>query len=200
MLPGDTLTLADGAEIKIRRVSAADRDALLAGFERLSPTSRFLRFFSGITSLSESMIGRLTDIDHDRHVAIGVFDPARPSDVASNDGLAIGVGRYFLSEDDPTTADASVAVIDEYQGRGIGTLLLHALVITARERGVETFTADVLAENIGMAAVFNRLGAQVISDDSDDHELRFRVDVPDAAEPLKATGGYRVMRELARLP
>ena len=201
MQAGGALTLKDGAEIAIRRVDGSDRDALVAGFERLSPTSRFQRFFTGVPYLSESMVARLTDVDQDRHVALGVFDPTRPSDVeGSSDGLGIGVGRYFVANDDPASADAALAVIDEYQGRGIGTLLLQALVITARQNGIETFTADVMTQNRGMTAVLSRLGARPVPELSDPHQLRFEIAVPETAEPLESTAGYRVMRELARRP
>ncbi|MFV2038825.1 MAG: N-acetyltransferase family protein [Acidimicrobiales bacterium] len=197
MHAGGILTLPDGAEIRIRQVDGSDRAALLAGFDRLSPESRFLRFFSGVPRMPDEVLDRLTDVDQHRHVALGVFDPSRASDVGSSDGLGIGVGRYFVSQDDPTVAEAAVAVIDEYQGRGIGTLLLQSLVVFARERGIRTFTADVLAENARMAAVFDTLGGTPVPEASNLQEVRFEVDVPAAAEPLKATTGYKVMRELA---
>jgi len=192
------MDLPDGTQIRIRPVDGSDREALVAGFERLSETSRFLRFFTGMHRLSTSTLDSLTDIDQDRHVAIGVFDANRPSDVGTADGLGIGVGRYFVDRDDPTKAEASVAVIDEYHGRGIGTVLLQSLVVVARERGIETFILDTLAENTGMATVLAKLGARPILESAEQGQLRFEVDVPSTAEPIKSTAGYRVMRELAK--
>ncbi len=76
-------------------------------------------------------------------------------------------------------------------------MLLQSLVVVARERGIGTFTADVLAGNAGMTAVLETLGGRLVPEQSDVHQLKFEVDVPSAAEPLKSTMSYRVMRELA---
>lgn len=196
-MDGGTLTLEDGTQVTIREVGRADREALVAGFERLSAESRLHRFFSAMPQLPSDVIDYLTDIDQDQHVAVGVFDPARPSDVGGADGLGVGVGRYLVSTDDPTRAEAAVAVIDEYQGRGIGTLILDTLVVVARERGVAAFTAHVMPDNDGMSAILRGMGARNASE-ANVRELTFEIDVPAAVEPLKTTTGYRVMRELAR--
>ena len=197
MQHGGNLTLADGTRVTIREVGRGDREALIAGFERLSPESRLHRFFTSMPKLPSDVIDYLTDIDQDQHVAVGVFDPNRPSDVGDAGGLGVAVGRYLVSTEDPTRAEAAVAVIDEYQGRGIGTLILETLVVIARERGVTAFTAHVMPDNDGMSAILRGLGARTV-DEPNVRELTFEIDVPDAVEPLKATTSYRVMRELAR--
>jgi GNAT superfamily N-acetyltransferase len=195
--PG-TFTLADGAQVTFREVGGADREALLAGFERFSPQSRLQRFFTAMPNLPSGYLEHLTDIDQHRHVALGVFDPSQPSDVDSVEGLGVAVGRYFVSPEDPTAAEAALAVIDDYQGRGIGTLLLQSLVVIAHQRGVERFVAYVLAENSGMAALLTDLGAVAAPNPHDARELVFEFDLTEAADALKSTAGYRVMRELAR--
>ncbi len=104
----NAVTLPDETTVGIRLADQADRDALLAGFERLSPTSRFRRFFTGIPYLSDQMVDRLTAIDQHHHVAVGVFDPTRPSDIDRPDGLGVGVGRYIVSDRDQSRASSQL--------------------------------------------------------------------------------------------
>lgn len=191
-----TVTLPDRTTVGIRLADQADRDALLAGFERLSPTSRFRRFFTGIPFLSDQMVDRLTNIDQHHHVAVGVFDPTRPSDIGRPDGLGIGVGRYIVPDHDQTQAEFAVAVIDEYQGRGIGTLLLQALVLIASERDIDTFTADVLAENHGMISILHRLGATRTDLGSNPTELSYELAIANAAATLADNPNHPALAEL----
>ncbi len=196
-----TVTLPDRTTLGMRLADQADRDALLAGFERLSPTSRFRRFFTGIPSLLDQMVDRLTNIDQHHHVAVGVFDPTRPSDIGRPDGLGVGVGRYIVSDRDRTRAEFAVAVIDEYQGRGIGSSLLQALVLIAAERGIDTFTADVLAENKGMISVLRRFGATRVQLGSDPTELSYELVITDAAAALADNPNHPALSELtSQLP
>jgi GNAT superfamily N-acetyltransferase len=190
----NTVTLRDGTTVRIRLADGTEREALVAGFERFSAESRFGRFFTGVPYLTERMMQGLTP-DRDHHVAVGVFDPERPSDVGSADGLGVAVGRYIVSSRDPSRAEFALAVIDEYQGRGIGTVLLESLVIIAHLRGIETFTAEVLAENDAMLGILHRFGARRVGDGSAT-ELSFELSVADSATMLESTDNYDAMRAL----
>ena len=127
--------------LTIRPASAQDRDQLLAGFERLSDRSRYLRFFAEKPRLTEWDVRHLTDVDFENHYALGAF--------VDEDGSSHGVGvaRWFRLVDRPTAAEASVVVIDAYQRRGIGSALLQALLESARASGIHTIVGDFLAEN-----------------------------------------------------
>jgi len=92
----------------------------------------------------------LTEVDHHTHEALVAVDPR------SSDGL--GVARFIRSPDDPAVAEIAVAVIDDWQGRGLGTALLDGLTARAREEGVERFSAVVLAENRPMLDLLDGLG------------------------------------------
>ncbi len=74
----------------------------------------------------------------------------------------VAIGRYFL---DPHTNRAEVAftVRDDWQNRGIGTFLVKYLVTVARRNGIAGFTAEVLADNKRMQAVFNKSGTKISS-------------------------------------
>ena len=135
--------LRDGTRVRMRPIGPADRARLAAGFQKLSRESRYRRFFTAMPELPEKMLDRLVATDGWKHVAIG-------AEVASDDpALAegLGVARFVRLEDVPDVAEVAVAVIDEKQGLGLGTLLLSALVQAARERdsGPSRLDRDVRA-------------------------------------------------------
>src|SRR3954467_11633827 len=130
-------TLRDGSTVVIRPVEPGDKDAITAGFDRLSPESRYRRFFSPLEHLSERDLAYLTEIDHHDHEAL----IAR-----SGTGEPVGVARYVRTGDRPK-AEVAVVVVDHWQGRGVATALLERLSDRAREEGVRIFTATILAEN-----------------------------------------------------
>jgi GNAT superfamily N-acetyltransferase len=141
-------TLRDGAQVAVRPIEAADRQALNAAFENLSAQSRYTRFLMPMTHLTSSMLRYLTDVDHHDHEALVAIDPATEA--------LVGVARYVKTGHG--RAEAAVTVADEWQGRGVGTLLLERLADRARAEGVCAFTALVLAHNDAMIALLRALG------------------------------------------
>ena len=128
--------LHDGSVIELREVRADDKDAIAAGFARLSPESRYRRFFSAVDRLSPADLRYLTEVDHRDHEAVIAFDEG---------GGTVGVARYVRGDD--ASAEVAVVVGDEWQGKGAGTALLERLTERAAENGVERFVALVLQEN-----------------------------------------------------
>jgi GNAT superfamily N-acetyltransferase len=112
----------------------------------MSPTSRYLRFFAPKSELSDAELRYLTECDGVDHVAIGATRV--DDDDRETDGL--GVARFIRSHDDREVAEAAIAVVDEVQRKGLGTMLFQRLVAAAAERGIARFRCDVLAENAGM--------------------------------------------------
>ena len=147
-------SLRDGARVVTRPIEPGDKDALVAGFEQLSDESRYRRFLSATPRLSESQLRYLTEVDHDRHEAIIAF--------AEETGEPVGVARYVRYPDDPTDAEPAVTVVDDWQGRGLGTLLLAEISNRARAAGVERFTALVLATNDPIIALLGQLGTDPV--------------------------------------
>lgn len=188
--------LDDGGRVLLRRLRPEDGSALVAGFERLSPRSRFLRFFSAMPRLMPTVLEKLVDVDAADHVAIVAFDPDRPSDVGTDDGLGVGVARFIRSTDDPVAAEAAVAVIDEYHGRGIGRCLFETLEAVARDCGIERFEAEVLAENRPMRRLFRDTGGTIERVPGTSGVVRAVVPLGDTDEP-KAAAGYDILRRLA---
>ena len=168
-------TLADGTRVLVRPIKPDDADELRRAFARLSPASRYRRFFGGMGALSEETLRYLTDVDGVNHVAfiVGTISP----DLKTETGL--GVGRFIRSTEDPAVAEAAVTVVDDAQRKGLGRLLLMTLADAARERGVERFRADVLASNAPMLRMLEEVGANVIGGaDSHDARSTLTFDVP----------------------
>jgi GNAT superfamily N-acetyltransferase len=135
--------LKDGTRVRLRLLRSSDREALLEGFQRLSPESRYRRFLSPTPKLSEEMLRRLTDTDDWNHLAIVAERASKRSSPAEG----LGIARFIRLEDAPDTAEAAVVVVDAVQRLGLGRLLLLALVEAARERGIKQFRTYVLPDN-----------------------------------------------------
>jgi GNAT superfamily N-acetyltransferase len=152
--------LRDGSPIHIRAITSADKDLLLAHFSGLSPDSRYTRFFGAKRTLSRDELVRLTELDFADEVGFAA------TIIEENRERFIGIGRYFRMPD-RTRAEVAFAVLDEYQGRGIATLLLEHLRRVANAGGVSEFIADVMASNRHMLDVFRESGFQHQSSSQD---------------------------------
>jgi GNAT superfamily N-acetyltransferase len=142
------LRLRDGSRVRIRQIRPDDRAELADAFARLSVESRFRRFLSPIDELSERDLDFFTQVDHRDHEALVAVDAAT--------GAGIAVARYVRIGDD--CAEPAVVVADDWQGRGVGTLLLDALAERAYEQGIRRFEATVLATNAEALALLHGLG------------------------------------------
>ncbi len=146
--------LRDGGSIHVRALRPDDRERLLEHFKGLSQQSRYYRFFGLKRSMSDAELVRLTQLDFVAHV--GLVATLRD---ATGEHF-IGVARYIRG-DDPTHAEVSFAVLDEHQGRGIGSILLDHLSRIARASGISELEADVLGDNNRMLEVFAKSGFKV---------------------------------------
>jgi GNAT superfamily N-acetyltransferase len=164
---GDVVTLPDGGRILVRPLQPFDRDELARRYAELSPEARRLRFFNAPERLSGRLLDYLMDVDHDDRQALVAFA------IDDDEAPGVGIARYVRNRDDPTCAEAAVTVLDAYQQRGIGTLLLRRLAGSALDHGVETFTATVMWENAQLLDALRSLGAQITPDEPGVASVRF---------------------------
>ncbi len=145
--------LRDGGPIHIRAITPGDKDLLFAHFSGLSPDSRYTRFFGAKRTLTLDELAGFTELDFDNQVGLTatMMDGGKER--------FIGIGRYFRTQD-RTAAEVAFAVLDEYQGRGIASLLLEHLRRIAYQGGIEEFVADVMVSNHHMLDVFRDSGFQ----------------------------------------
>ncbi|MEZ5074386.1 MAG: GNAT family N-acetyltransferase [Solirubrobacterales bacterium] len=144
--------LRNGAWIELREVRPDDKAALADGFARLSPESRYRRFFSSLDRLSATDLAYLTEVDHRDHEAVIAVDL---------DGAPVGVARYVRGLE-PDTAEVAVVVVDDWQGLGAGTAILERLAERATENGIERFVALVLEENAEAIELFRSIAADSV--------------------------------------
>ena len=146
----------DGRTIGLRPIHPEDKDELLEGFAGLSEESRYRRFLSPTDRLTPRQVAYLTEVDQVHHFA---WVAGRLEDAEMH---GVGLARY-VSVDDET--ELAVAVTDEAQGHGLGTLLVDALVAVAAARGMPEIFGLVLSDNEPMLSIFRTLEATFTRDD-----------------------------------
>lgn len=147
--------LTDGRVARLRPIKPSDATRLVEFYDRVSPESKYLRFFAPYPRLSQRDVQRFTEVDYVDRVAF----------ILTLGELMIGVGRYDRIENDQ--AEVAFLIEDAHQGRGIAQLLLEHLAEAARERGITKFVAEILPENRRMAQVFVDAGYRVSKDVED---------------------------------
>ncbi len=151
---GKRVLLRDGSAVLIRQVQSADAPLLADGFARLGTKSRQMRFLTPKKELSPAELCYLTDIDHHDHEALGAL--------SHPEGQGMGIARYFRSAEDPQAADIAVTIVDDWQGRGLGTELLAQLSDHARKEGIRRFIAVVSADNEAVLGLLGTTNADLV--------------------------------------
>ncbi|UGT66444.1 GNAT family N-acetyltransferase [Nocardia gipuzkoensis] len=174
---------SDGGVVRLRPITPADAEPLQEFHGALSDRTRYLRYFGPYPRISPKDLYRTTHMDY--HDRVGL--------VLELGEAIVAVGRYELLErDGPRAAEVAFVVADGHQGRGLGSILLEHLAGAAAENKIETFVAEVLAENTVMVTVFRDAGYQVErSRDGSVLHLEFAID------PTEALLSVRDSRERA---
>jgi RimJ/RimL family protein N-acetyltransferase len=148
--------LALPLEYRIRPLGPEDRDAIALAFARLSPESRRRRFLGPKPALSARELRWMTDLDHVTHEALAAVDER---------GDIIGVARYNAWTDRAGAADIAVVVLDEWQGRRIGTRLSLQAIARARANGFSLITGTTFWDNRPARKMLKRLGFRTVGSD-----------------------------------
>lgn len=153
----------------VRALCKEDAALERAFIARMSPASRRFRFLGQIAAPSDELIRSLTEIDYVHDVAFVALLHA------DNEKKEIGVARYGTSVDG-TNCECAVTVADEWQGRGLGTLLLEHLINVARQRGIREMYSIDTADNYAMRDLADAFGFSRSVDPDDStlviHRLR----------------------------
>jgi protein lysine acetyltransferase len=143
--------LPDGAPVLIRPIRPHDKGMLADGLRRLSPESAQRRFLTPKRSFSRAELRYLTEVDGRDHVALVVESPSE------SERRLIAVARFVRLQDDPESADVAFTVADDWQGRGLGSLLGEHVAHAARNRGIRRFTATILSDNLPAHRLMTKL-------------------------------------------
>jgi RimJ/RimL family protein N-acetyltransferase len=147
--------LRNGQPVLIRPIRPDDRRRIVEAFRKLEPETIYTRFFSFKRELSEQDLARIDGADF---VHAAVLVATIPD--GAGDEIIIGGGAYTVvpRPDEPPTAEVSFTIEEDYQGQGLAGLFVRLLIDIGRQRGIERFEAEVLAENAAMLAVFAKCG------------------------------------------
>jgi acetate---CoA ligase (ADP-forming) len=145
------VVLRDGSTVRIRPARPSDATRVEDYLIGLSPETRRLRFWSQAIDVGR-LARKIVEVDHADDLTLIVL-------VGGDDGRMVGGGQYLRTDGD--RAEVGFSVTDEFQGRGIGSILIGQLAQEAARNGIATFVAEVLPENHRMINVFRQSGFRV---------------------------------------
>jgi len=160
----------DDVEVRFRAIKPSDEEEMRRLFYRFSDKAVYYRYFTPIKTMPHGKMQAYVNVDFSRELSVVglVGEP--------DQGHIIAEARFVKDARRPY-ADVAFVVDEEYQGMGIATYLYKMLVRLARKRGVQGFTADVLASNKGVLKVFEKGGLPVKANlDSGIYELAIPFD------------------------
>jgi RimJ/RimL family protein N-acetyltransferase len=143
--------LADGGELMLRPVLPGDNERSSSTAVEVSSETLYRRFMS-TRAPSPAVMHYLFEVDYVDHFVWVLVD--------GTDGPVVADVRFVRDVNDASVAEIAFIVADDYQGRGIGGLLMDALTISAQVGGVRRFTARLLADNLRMRSILDRFGAE----------------------------------------
>jgi GNAT superfamily N-acetyltransferase len=141
---------ASATAFEIRPIQPDDKAALAAALDESSADAVYRRFLNPHGRLTASELRYLTEVDHHDHEALLAILPGTSQ--------SVGVARYVRDHARPGSAEIAVAVLERWQGHGVGKALLHGLASRARDEGITEFTALMLSDNRPMRRLFAVLG------------------------------------------
>lgn len=163
--------------LTVRPLEPGEAGLVLDVFDGMSSRSRQSRFLAPKPRLTGADLRQLTAVDHFRHVALVAL--------SERDGRAVGIARFVRDDDEPCAAEVAVAVVDEWQGQGVGSLLAGALAARARELGVTRFNAIMLPENEAAARLMHHTSGEVEQVELDSFGAEFVITLAPAIPPRR---------------
>ena len=170
--------LNDGTAVCLRTITPDDAPLLRAGIAALSAESRYLRFFSPASVLPERVIEKLVDVDGHDHIGWGALCTECEGEPA------IGAVHAVRERHDGPVGEYSVAVLDAFQGQGLGRMLTAALLIDCAAEGLGTLDLHVLSENGAARHLVKSLGATWQGESAGVAD--YRLDVAEALAMLRS--------------
>jgi acetyl coenzyme A synthetase (ADP forming)-like protein len=187
------VVLRDGSTVRVRPARSADATRVEDYLIGLSPETRRLRFWSQAIDVRQ-LARKIVDVDYDDHLTLLVLQ-------GGDEGRMVGGAQYIRIEGG--RAEVSLSAADEFQGKGMGSILLGQMAQEAARHGITTFVAEVLPENHKMINVFRASGFTVsIRATPGSIEVEFPILLTDAAvahfEDRETEAAVNAMRTFLR--
>jgi RimJ/RimL family protein N-acetyltransferase len=149
----DYVTLSNGARVRIRPLGRCEDAVVRELYAHLSPRTRYLRFFSPMPFLPESIVRLLTCVDYRRKLSlVAEHETSTGRDI-------VGLGSFDAIDD--TSVEVALVVRDDWQRQRVGTALASRVLRAAEELGYHRFVAHVLGENVAIRRLLRRFGEVV---------------------------------------
>jgi acetyltransferase len=150
----------------IRPIRPEDEAQHLAFLGRIEPADIRMRLFYTRRTIERSELARLTQIDYEREMAFIVSVPVTGVGEAVQGEETLGVVRALVAPDN-ISAEYGILIRSDTKGAGLGWRLMQKLIAYLRARGTHRLTATVLAENVAMLALVEKLGFRQLADQPD---------------------------------
>jgi acyl-CoA hydrolase/GNAT superfamily N-acetyltransferase len=167
------ITTHDDRPLTLRPVRPTDEGPMREAFYDLSEETKLSRYHAYTPTLPPGLARQRASADYEAEMGlVAVHETGERTEL-------VATGRYFV---DPASRAAEVAflVADAWQGLGLGTTIFSRLVEIARDRGITTFTAEVLAGNARMLQVFHEHAPGAIRSRLEDGVYHLEMDLQDA--------------------
>lgn len=139
--------------LRVGSVRPQNKQQIKDGLQDMSPESIRYRFLGSKKEFSDKELQYLTELDGWNHYAIGMEEMG-----AHHRGVAII--RLVRSGDNPVEAEIAITIIDDYQKKGLGTLLMDLIYLAALERNIQRLSFTFLPQNEGIIHLINKSGAK----------------------------------------
>lgn len=179
--------IKDNTYICFKTLGKDDREKFIAAFKRLSQKTVYQRFFGFMKELTDKQVEDFLNTDKKDHLAWAAFD------LIGDDTIGIGVGRFKRSEINPNEAELALTVLDEYQDKGIGSVLLAIMYYLASILEINILTGIILSDNFMLIRRFKELGAKM---DRIGNEYEMRLPIYKDFDALPNTKYSRIIKTI----
>ena len=162
-----TIELRDGTQLQMRPIRPEDAELERRFVAGLSEQTRYYRFFYRLHELSPAMLARFTQVDYDRELALLALGPDKD---APGKRVIVGIARS-IANIDSESAEFAVVTADEWQGRGVASVLMKALIAHAKKKGLQRLVGTVLRANHNMVRFTQGLGFTIRDDPEDPDQV-----------------------------
>ena len=177
--------IRDNTYICFKTLGKDDREKFIDGFKRLSKKTVYRRFFGFMKELTDKQVDDFLNTDKKDHIAWAAFD------IVGDDAIGIGVGRFKRSEFNPKEAEMALTVLDDYQDKGVGSVLLAIMYYLAGKLEIDVLTGNILSENAKLIRRFMELGAKM---DRIKNEYQMRLPVYTDFNAIPKTNYSRIIK------
>lgn len=181
----ETWHLRNGAHLVLRPVLPQDETLIAEMVRRLSPTARSYRFHGGLRELSQAQCRKMSRVDFESHVAVVVTCRNQSEEIV------VAEARYAVNGDaGDRSAEFALVVEDCWQRLGLGSLIMNALILSARNSGLQWLYGDVLVRNEPMLKLMRRCGFCCSPDHEDPYLVRAELALFREGTRKRQKGGF----------